>query len=322
MQGITIIIPLRSTNIKLGSWIAENYQCLIEQCLNDLTIEVLVADSSDEPIFNALHQQFSNTSIIHFQPAKVFQSGKNDKLNNIHAALSMANFDFIILFDDDVCPTKANVMAIYQNLQTYDYLRCMIEFKTPSFFDLCDLAGICFINFISSRKQFWANLAFKKSILNIEKFIDKDLLFDELAIENQCRKQSNRFYYQIDPKVLIEGSTNSKKKFLEQRLRYAYENIKFPIRFIVLLLILPIVFMLGIFLNWAYSITLIFLGSILIGLTTFYSAKKYLKIKNHKRIGFYAVIWFWFYPFFSWIALINWITGGIKFGPNKIRRVA
>ena len=43
--------------------------------------------------------------------------------------------------------------------------------------------------------------------------------------------------------------------------------------------------------------------------------------KNVPRFSFLlSPIWFWFYPFTSWIAIVKYFSGGVMFGGRKIKK--
>lgn len=317
---LCLIIPLKLSNIKLLQNLGIFYSQLAADCDEQaFSVQIIIADSSDNNIHNILAQQITHSNVLHIIPKQQYHTGKNNKLNNIHAALAQAQSEYIVLLDDDMRPSLIALKAIRNNFNQYDFFRCMVCFCNPNFYDLIDLAGIYFVNVISKYKQFWGNLCFKKSLLNSYNFPNKDMLFDDFGLELHCRKQSINNCYQINPPLPILGSLRTFKKFVEQRIRYAYENLAFPMRFVSFLLLIPL-FFLGInFIPIATCSVFLCLNITLLSLT-YYGQQLYGKQNNKHLTWCYILLWFWIYPISSWVALIYRLTGGIYFGGNKLKK--
>ena len=194
----------------------------------------------------------------------------------------------------------------------------MPTFETSSLSVMIDLCGIYIVNITNKSKQFCGHLAFKKSIYDLYDMPNCDSLFDELAFEKPFR--DNKLSIGFIKDIQLEAVQKiSFKKFMEQRVRYAYENFAFPHRFALHLSIIPLLVIITMF-NVRYmvgficslNISLVILG--LIGQMMY-------KSKNSPKYTFLlSPIWFWFYPFTSWIAVSLFITGGVTFGGRKVRK--
>ncbi len=315
---LSIIIPIKANNFDVLHGFSECYNQLAMACNS---IQIVVVDDSKEDVFDRLDRKLDNNpNILHFKPASPCQQGDNCKLNSIQAALEKTYGNCVALFDDDVRPTAQNVSAILNAFQDADIIRCMVRYEKPSFFDSIELAGIYIINMVSPLKQFWGNVCFQKTMLKISFFDRKDVLFDELAIESHCRKSSQRFRYVSFPPLQMISVERTWRQFWEQRIRFAYENIIFRFRFALFLSTLPILMMVSYFTSLIYGVILFFVINNIVALIAFLGQLQYGG--HHKKtIWLYGVLWFWFYPLTSWIALILWFSGGKKFRDHKIRNV-
>jgi hypothetical protein len=112
------------------------------------------------------------------------------------------------------------------------------------------------------------------------------------------------------------------KAYLEQRLRYAYENIAYPLRFSLSLVIIPAFLFLLSRGKSSLPLSIIFISGLVIYLVVmgFLGQLVYGK-KMPKYTFLFTPFWFLPYPLFSWFAIFAYATGGIYFGGNKIRRV-
>lgn len=315
-HSFSILVPIRVNDFNILHGFSKCYNQLAKSCA---PIEIVVVDDSGEDVFNRLDQEFDDPNILHFRPEKPCHKGDNCKLHSIEAALKKTKGELIALFDDDARPTAQNISAILEAFQKVDIIRCMVYYQNPSFFDCIDLAGIYIINVVSPLKQFWGNLCFRRELLKESFFNHKSVLFDELAIEYHCRQSSQRFMYISSPAIPMVTFNRSWNQFWEQRIRFAYENIVFIFRFLLFLSILPALIVVSYVASFVYTDILFLIISMIVTLLTFMGQLRYGKY-HKKTIWLYGILWFWFYPVTSWIALMLWLSGGKKFRDHKIRR--
>lgn len=312
---LSIIVPVRVSNLSSLRGFADCYKNLASLP----GVEVIVVDSSEAEIYRQIDSTLSDSAVAHIRPMGRAGDGENDKLNNIEYALAHAKGDMIALFDDDLRPTRESVFYIAARLQHVEFVKAMVYFPEPSIFDLIDLAGIFFVNVVSAHRQFWAVLCFRRKAVEMSGFPPKNVLFDEMAFESRFRKKNLSFEYLTDIPIPMVSHRNL-RTFLSQRLRYAYENIAYPLRFSLFLAVLP-----GLCVAAWISKNVLFASvlalSLLVILTCVLGQRRFGKRKVHPRVAIYALGWFWFYPFMSWLALGLWCTGGIRFGPSKIQSV-
>jgi hypothetical protein len=242
-------------------------------------------------------------------------------MDAVRYGLTTSKTEKIILFDNDIRPNSENIERICEDLDKFSIVKCIVDFIKPKFFDCVDLAGIYTYNRLSKFGQTWGNISFRKSILMTKGFPDSDVLYDELAIERRIRDGSNHHYRSLPP--IPMRSERSLRIVLNQRLRYAYENIALPLRFVCDLLVLPV---LGIAAIHGTLSTAIALAVVI---TTFIWWASY---SYQSRLGYtpqagtvwpLAPLWYWCYPFCSWYAAILYVFGfGVRFHHKRIQKPA
>jgi len=316
---LSIIIPLKIEDMALLEGFKE---CFLKLSANSNNYEILIVDDSPTCMFNEVHQWFVDSNIKHIKPARNYFSGKNNKLNSIEAGIEQAKGKYILLIDDDCRPDDKFINNLINRIKNddWDCFRCIIHFTCYGLFELMDAASVLFINIVCNHKQFWGNIGFRKDLLKALGPPNKDALFDELAIDLVFRKNAKRIGYFSDLSVEMRP-INGFKSYLEHRLRYAYEDMAYPLRFSLSLAIIPVSLLLTIIKETlmplpifisavvAYLITMGFLGQLIYG------------DKMPKYTFLFTPLWFLPYPLFSWLAIVAHATGGIYFGGNRIRRV-
>lgn len=316
---LSIIVPVKVNDLKLLKGFKK---CFLKLSPNSWNYEVVIIDDSSKYIFDEIHKWFGRSKIKHLKPGRKYFSGNNNKLNSIEAAIDKSKGKYILLMDDDCRPSEIFVTNFIKNIKDdkWDCFRCMISYKHYGLIEIMNMASILFINVTCAHKQFWGNIGFRKDLLKTIGFPNKDILFDELAIDLLFRKNGKRIIYFSDLFIDME-STTTLKIYFEQRLRYAYENIAYPLRFSLSLIIIPLMYFIIIEKGSIFLlITLITIIIAFLILTGFIGQLIYGD--NIPKYTFlFTPLWFLPYPLFSWLALFVYVTGGIYFGGNRIRRV-
>ncbi|SHF39472.1 Glycosyltransferase, catalytic subunit of cellulose synthase and poly-beta-1,6-N-acetylglucosamine synthase [Seinonella peptonophila] len=322
-MSMSVIIPLLA---EYGDGLRRfaNYIVSISSQVEDYEFQFVIADESEQKAYQYLANRLQESSnVVHFAPSPESRTGANDKMNGVYAALEYAQHDKIFLMDDDYRASKETLIKVHERFEQYDIFKAMPKFNRFTINALIDLSGMFVINVLDPRKQYCGHNAFRKHhILQIES-LNRDALFDEYVIEAQLREAGRLKGYRIGfaKDIGLEATQEiTASKFFEQRVRYAYENLAFPWRFIGFACILPLLIALGI-LNITCAIwlatcltlgilTVSFIGQLIYGATIVAPYYTFL----------WSIAWFWFYPFTTWIALYKRVTGGVRFGGKKILR--
>lgn len=246
-------------------------------------------------------------------------------MNNVHAGVAIARSDCICLFDDDARPTPNTVLAISDKVMRYGLVRAMVTYQRPDFFDCTDIAGIFFINTVSKQPQFWANICFNYKLVTAEDLAItpglKNSVFDELSIERHVLNKGGALFYQKHPSLPMASSSRSLSCYLEQRVRYAYENLAFPVRTTLFASLLPLLLVGALFFGYAATVGSIAATTIVVLLISFIG-RSYGATQFERSLWIYAPLWFWPYTLTTWLALGLLARGGLERSGKRVRRPA
>lgn len=313
-QSISIIIPIKSNKIS-----AIDELCIYLRKLdNDLKAteieyEIIIADECP----NYISKQFSKLSfldnMIHIVPLD--RSGKNDKLNGVYAAIMRARKEYCLIIDDHYRITVTEIAEIIPCFEEFDLFKVVPIFEKYSIDIMIDQAGFFFRCFFDKRKQYAGHIAMKLSLYKKFGFPDRNGLYDEYIIEKYYSDKGahcgfpKKKYFTATQRITVS-------KFLEQRIRYSYENIAFPMRFIVHLCLFPF-FVISIITieKYMFLLFLLYVGYIMFG--SLVGQVMYAK-SNTPPVFLFAGIWHLSYWITSWIALFLFWAGGVSFGGNRI----
>lgn len=316
--GISILIPIKVHNINSLDGFRECYIKLLSASL-DFDLQIVMVDESPAKIFKLIDGWFCHDKrVLHRHPDAKVMDGLNDKLNGVYDSLSHLKYCNVVLVDDHYRVTARTLSELIPSFATYDCFKCMVRFSSFKITALIELCGIFIINIVHPYRQFFGHLCFNREVLKEVGFPSRDVLFDELALEVQFRKSLKKVGYEAAIFLEVIQDTTW-RKFLEQRVRYAYENLAFPFRFTFFLCVLPVHAVLGFFeselaLGLAIIVTAMFLAIALLGQI------RYGRLSCPPWTFLFASAWFWFYPFTSWLAVLKKCTGGVYFGEKKIKK--
>lgn len=317
-MNLSIIIPVK---LEYGRDVVEfvKYIHLLSDQMAHYEYEIIISNESNNEVFEYVNNEMKNHSKVkHILPNPTYRTGANDKLNGIYAALDYCTYEKILLVDDHYRVSKSTIEKLIPLYETYDCFKMMPKFDKFPLSALLDLCGMYIINLLDSKKQYCGHLCFKKTHIMKFGFPNRDSLFDELAIEMHLKE--NKCCTGYIKNVSLEAVQNiSIKKFWEQRVRYAYENMALPIRFTMFLSILPILILL-LAINQLLALCFVIFLTTAVILLAYIGQIIYGK-KNVPRFSFLlSPMWFWFYPFTSWIAIVKYFSGGVMFGGRKIKK--
>jgi hypothetical protein len=315
-NGVSILIPIKVSALRtLGGF----RECCEELILYNFPfdLEIVIADESPEEIFEEVDSWFERCSrVTHFRPRDESRGGQNDKMNGIYDAMNYIKYESAILVDDHYRLSVENILQLKPLFSRYDCFKCMVSFQEKNLKALIDVCGMFIINLTHPFHQFHGHLCFNAQTLSKIGFPSRDGLFDELTLELQFHEHGKTVHF-AEGIFLMTVHHTTWGRFLEQRVRYAYENLAFPLRFAWHLCVLPILITCALFelkyaLGWALCLTA---GHILLAL---WGQIKYGGNRFPVWTFLLSPLWFWFYPFTSWIAAFMRCSGGIYFGGRKI----
>lgn len=312
----TVVVPVRTTSCTgLSDLVACYVKAVEEACF---PIDVLLIDNSPDDVAAVLRDRCLDTRLGYAFLPHNDRVSKNQKMDAVWYGLSLATTEKVILLDDDVRPTATNIELLCADLDQYSFVKCIVDVAAPTVLDRIDLAGIYAYNRLSRYGQSWANISFRKSVLLRRGFPLRDVLYDELAIEKRFRGHSELFYRDAPP--LFVKPNRGLRLFLNQRRRYAYENIGMPFRFAADLCVLPGLTMIGRLVGLPAALLVGTLITLVVMWASWTYEKRLPQRSSGGRVWPFAAAWYWFYPFFSWVALACFVTGGVAFQHKRIWR--
>lgn len=316
-QSISIIIPVKSSDQNTVAQLCRYlYSLDNELAEKSIKYEIIVADECSSDLVEQFEQLSKSAKhMIHIVPQD--RSGKNDKLNGVYAAIEYTKNDYYLIIDDHYRITATEIIDIIPCFKEYDLFKVVPIFENYSIDVMIDLAGFFFRCITDKTKQFAGHIAMKSSLYKEYGFPNRDGLYDEYIVEKYYADKGAHIGFPRN-KFLSATQKISVNKFLEQRVRYAYENIAFPLRFSIHLCLLPVFILL---MSKAVECAIILFGlyCFCIMLISFWGQFKFGK-KHIPPIFLFAPVWHLTYWITSWIALFLFCTKGVSFGENRIRK--
>lgn len=246
----------------------------------------------------------------------------NAKLLNVQFGIREARGDVIALIDDDVRPSVGQILSMAQRTPRGGTLRPMVRLRPLSLANSIDQASIYLVNVFCKDRQFWGIQVVSADLREGLMSMPADRLFDELCVHRVARRAGAEFRYAGD--ILVDCITRrSTARFLEQRLRYAYENLAYPVRSALLASFLPTLLVLQLFGGPA----LLLLGAIAAGAGVYVAAFfGWLRFGRPHRLPLsdclYGPSWLLFNAALIWLALALRLTVGVRFAGGRYSRAA
>lgn len=315
-ESCWVVVPLRANNILAPCNLLSSCQAAVRESQG--CFRILVIDNSPDTLSPRIELMARAAGVDYLHLPHEKRIGPNQKLDAVRYAMNHIHGRAVILLDDDVRPSASQLCTIFEALRDHDVVRTLIRFLKPDIFDRIDLAGIYTYNGLSAKKQTWGNIAFRKTSTLTTRFPSSDVLYDELAIERTFGSDARLKY--IDHTELVMESDRNWRVFLNQRVRYAYENMAFPMRFVLDLLVLFILLGLAFTFGWAAGLMFAVVVSLVVtGAAYSYERTIIAKFRSPSAWP-YAALWYWTYPFCSLVAIFLRIGGGVSFPPHRVRR--
>lgn len=317
-EGMSIVIPIKVSSLTSLAGLRECLAKLLSHPF-PFELEVIITDESPDDVFAAIDGWFQHEPrVTHICPRDECRTGRNDKLNGIYDAMNHVSYDYIVLVDDHYRLSVDNLDQILSLFGEYDCFKCMVDFDQTRISSLVDVCGIFIINMLHPYRQFCGHLCFNLQTIKEIGFPSRDMLFDELGMELQFRKHQKKVHFA--DKIFFEAVQKiSWKRFFEQRLRYAYENFAFPLRFSLFLCVLPLILACAL-IGKSFAIGFIVLLTLAVVCLGLVGQIKYRQGRFPVWTFLLSPVWFWFYPFTTWLAIVYRLRGGVKFGGRKILR--
>lgn len=233
----TYICPVRFSSLDeaVATEFSQYWQFLEEQ-----GCEVLVVDGSPPEVFRVHAEMW--TASRHIEVDKEF-TFLNGKVNGVMTGVREASHEKIILADDDIRYTTADIDRMVEGLEEYDLVRPQNYFQPLPWWAKIDAARALINRALLPEGDYPGTFGFRKSVFQEAGPFDGDVLFDNEELVKHLVNHSANIRYANDFFILRRPPTM--EKWFEQRPRQAYEDFVMKEKTGFFLMLLPIHLLLG-----------------------------------------------------------------------------
>jgi len=256
--------------------------------LSSAGCEVLIVDGSPKLVFEE-HAKSWRSFSKHVAPDPKY-TYLNGKVNGVHTGIDLASCERIILADDDIRYTAADVNRMCRLLDSFELVRPQ-NFIAPSpWWARLENARILINRGVLRAGDYPGTCGFRRSaILRVGPY-DGDVLFDNEELVRHFAVNGGDIKYALDFFILKRPPTLA--KWLEQRPRQAYEDFVMRAKTAAFLAVIPVTLWLS-FLTAARSV--IFFLAMLSLLSVLLSGRGLMRDAAYRffpvRSPFYAPLW-------------------------------
>jgi len=199
--------------------------------------EVLIVDGSPEAVFEEQKKGWQNFS-RHFAPDPKY-TYLNGKVNGVHTGVDLASCERIILADDDIRYSSANIQRMCDLLDVHEMVRPQNFIEPLPWWARIETARILINRGVLRAGDYPGTCGFRRSTMRRVGHYDGDVLFDNEEIVRHFSLHGANINYARD--FFILKRPPSFTKWLEQRPRQAYEDFVMRAKTFAFLSVLPVV---------------------------------------------------------------------------------
>jgi hypothetical protein len=217
MKRRTYLLPIRRSSFSAteAAELADYFRGL-----DDAGCDLLVIDGSPAPVFQQ-HGEIWSSLCRHEKVDRSF-GYLNDKVNGIHTGVNLAAVEKIILADDDIRYTPAQMERVCELLDEFEVVRPQ-NFLSPLPWWARMEAARMLINRATLRTaDYPGTCAFRRGTMLRVGHYDGDVLFDNEEIIRHFAREGARISYATN--LLVRKRPPHLRKWIEQRPRQAYED--------------------------------------------------------------------------------------------------
>ena len=208
--------------------------------LREADCEVLVVDGSPREVFEQHHRAWSGVC-NHLEVDRQY-GYLNDKVNGIHTGVALAACEKIVLADDDIRYSTANVEQMCALLEEYEMVRPQNYLDPRPWWARLESARMLINRATLRIGDYPGTCGFRKSTMLRVGHYDGDVLFDNEEIVRHFAASGAAIFYAID--FFVQKRPPHLRKWVEQRPRQAYEDFSLRAK-TTLFLALPFVVLLS-----------------------------------------------------------------------------
>lgn len=226
--GLTYVLPIR---------VAEPEGVELRTYLEGLVdvVDVVVVDGSEPDVF-ASHARDWPDAVTHVAPDDRFRAHAG-KAQGVHTGVARAAHDHVVVADDDVRWTDAQLRQVDALLDEFDFVRPQNVFEPRPWHASWD-TGRTLLNRVFGGDH-GGTVAFRKARFDAAGGYDGGALFENLELERTIEAVGGRVHVALD--VVVVRRPPPTQHFLRQRVRQAYDEFARPRRLGVQLAVVPAV---------------------------------------------------------------------------------
>ncbi|MFN2511665.1 MAG: glycosyltransferase family 2 protein [Pyrinomonadaceae bacterium] len=246
----SFIVPIRRVNVDPSEIkrFADYFKLLrLAGC------EVLVVDGSPLSVFEEHKKSWTGFS-RHVAPDPRY-TYLNGKVNGVHTGVDLASCERIILADDDIRYSVADVKRMCHLLDQSEMVRPQNFIEPLPPWARLEVARILINRGVLHAGDYPGTCGFRRSTMLRVGPYDGDVLFDNEEIVRHFALHGANINYALDFFILKRPPTFA--KWLEQRPRQAYEDFVMRAKTAAFMSVLPVTLALGVLINARASILLL-----------------------------------------------------------------
>jgi hypothetical protein len=269
--------------------------------------DVLVVDASPDAVFDE-HAARWGARVRHLRTEVTAPMGK---VANVLTGLRHAAFEVVVVADDDVRWTRRELAAAMQPIADgrAEVVRPHNRFDPAPWHARWDTARTLINRAFDG--DWPGTLLVRRSFL--PNGYAGDVLFENLELVRTVEAAGGRERVLYD--VIVRRRPPTTRKFLEQRVRQAYDELARPGRLAVQLLLAPLVLLGGRRVAWRIALAGMALAEV--GRRRGGGARAW-----PASAALWAPAWLLERSVTAWLALLMWARGGVTFGDTRLRVAA
>ena len=237
MKRCTYLLPIRRSAFNEAE--AQDFVGYF-RTLSDVGCEVMAVDGSPDDVF-AQHRALWVDVCRHERVDKRF-GYMNDKVNGIHTGVEIASCEKIVLADDDIRYTTADIEKMISLLEEFEMVRPQNFLSPLPWWARMESARMLINRATLGTGDYPGTCAFRRSTMLRVGHYDGDVLFDNEEIVRHFARFGASINYAID--FFVQKRPPTLRKWKEQRPRQAYEDFGLRAK-TALFLAIPIVLLLS-----------------------------------------------------------------------------
>ncbi|CAA9249422.1 MAG: hypothetical protein AVDCRST_MAG50-2512 [uncultured Acidimicrobiales bacterium] len=304
---VTYVLPIRSSepaSAELGlylRWLSHH-------------VEVIAVDGSAPDVFAAQGEAWG-PRVHHVPPAGAYQF-QSGKVRGVHTGIDLARCDKVIVADDDVRWTLAQLASAAELLDDAELVRPQNAFSPLPWHARWD-TGRTLLNRVFGGDH-GGTVALRRDWFRRAGGYDGNTLFENLELERTIAAVGGRVVVALD--LVVTRHPPSTPHFVGQRVRQAYDELARPRRLVAQLSMLPLLGLLVASRRWRA------LGAVpLIAVAVAETGRR----RRGGRAAYPATAALWSVPWLAERAITSWLAlgsrvlfGGVRWGDVRLRKAA